>query len=181
MASTRHRSACVLAFIFVVGASAFLGSQQDSPAPASAGPRFDGAYSFTVPLGPGLDFRGLAVVHADGTSTFSDVSDFGGPGGPIGPTLNSPAYGAWTRTGPRAIRVVWIRFLHDRTSGIVTHVLRATAHATFDHGNPDVVTGRFTEEVYPCAGPLACPEPASLPVQDPPQAELPFSAVRIRP
>ena len=180
MPSIRRRSASVLALIFVVGASAFLRSQ-GSADPASAGPRFDGAYSFTVPLGPGFEFRGLAVVHADGTSTFSDVSDFGGPGGPMGPTLNSPAYGAWTRTGPQSIRVVWIRFLHDRASGIVTHVLRATAYATFDHRNSDVVTGRFTEEVYPCAGPLACPEPATLPVQDPPQADLPFSAVRIRP
>lgn len=181
MSSIRRRPAFVLALVFVAGASPFLRSQQDPDAAASAGHRFDGAYSFTVPLGPGLDFRGLAVVHMDGTSTFSDVSDFGGPGGPIGPTFNSPGYGAWTRTGPSSIRVVWIRFLHDRASGYVSHVLRATAYGTFERGNPDVVTGRFTEEVYPCAGPLACPEPATLPVQDPPQAALAFSAVRIRP
>jgi hypothetical protein len=142
--------------------------------------RFDGAYSFTVPLGPGLTFRGLAVVHPDGTSTFSDVSDFGGPGGPIGATLNSPAYGAWTRTGPRSLRVVWIRFLHDTATGNVTHVLRATALAEFERGNADAASGTFTEEVYPCAGPLACPEPTTLPAV-PPQAALPFAAVRIRP
>lgn len=167
-------AAAGLAMTAVIAASQVPGSG------APEGVRFDGAYSFSVPLGPGLTFRGLAVVHPDGTSTFSDVSDFGGPGGPIGPTLNSPGYGAWTRTGPRSIRVVWIRFLHDPASGNVTHVLRATALAEFDRRNPDAASGAFTEEVYPCAGPLGCPEPATLPAV-PPQASLPFTALRIRP
>ena len=160
--------------------TAVVAASQVPGATHSEGVRFDGAYSFSVPLGPGLTFRGLAVVHPDGTSTFSDESDFGGPGGPIGPTLNSPGYGAWTRTGPRSIRVVWIRFLHDPASGNVTHVLRATAVADFDRSNADAAAGTFTEEVYPCAGPLGCPEPATLPAV-PPQAALPFTALRIRP
>ena len=56
MSSIRRRSAVALAFTFVVAASTFAGSGQNPDAPASAGPRFDGAYSFTVPLGPGMDF-----------------------------------------------------------------------------------------------------------------------------
>jgi hypothetical protein len=75
---------------------------------------------------------------------------------------------------------VWIRFLHDTATGNVTHVLRATALAEFERGNADAASGTFTEEVYPCAGPLACPEPTTLPAV-PPQAALPFAAVRIRP
>ena len=125
-----------------------------------------GTYSSVLPLGGGYTFLALMTLHADGTVTTQDVSDFGAASvaSGDGPHLNSVAVGSWKHTTGRSYTatLVYFRSATD-AAGEVTSIGRLTLSGTFDEGF-QTATGPAIVENFPCVpATIGCPDPALLP------------------
>lgn len=156
---------------------------QASPASAGIGQPGAGAYSAVMQLGGGFTFNALTTLHADGTATSQDVTDFGAASvaGGDTPHLNSVAVGTWKHTGDRSFVATLIYFRSDvGLSGEVDSIGRLTLMGSFDEGfhsgTADVIV-----ENFPCVpATIGCSDPALLP---PPTAPVfgTFTLTRIIP
>ena len=71
--------------------------------------------------------RALSHIHADGTFTASDTSDFGGLTG----NTESPSDGIWKQTGKRVMLARFLAFAYD-SNGVHLITARVTGTITFD-------------------------------------------------
>ncbi len=125
-----------------------------------------GTYAASIPLGGGLNFTALLTLHADGTATSQDVSDFGAASVAAGdgPHANTLAVGSWKHTTGQSYVATLVYFRSAvGGGGEVDSVGRLTIDGTFDQ-NFQTGSGGVIVENFPCVpATIGCPNPALLP------------------
>lgn len=122
--------------------------------------KFTGSYLVSVtPDGPQPPFRSLVSVHDGGTIQLTETTDFGVGNLPAN-GFNSPAHGAWEKTGPREL-TARLLFFHYDAAGTLLTIVRVTNVWGFDH-RADSFNGVFEAQVFAASqDPL---DPSSVPI-----------------